>query len=646
VAWNPAAEVLTGWTVDEVLGRRPPHLPAEQLDHLAEAFDEAVEGPFPALVARRHRNGHLINVLVERQVLLRDPDGKLIGWGRFFRAATDEEELLHRRSALSRELAEVRRFREVRELLGDAIHDLLGADFGAVLRPCDTFAHVHGLLALRGEQDTVEGLAIPLDGTIPAARQAGLDRTLATGELPLGSGAATAPAWFIPMGPAASGWILALTFAEGLPADATTMDLAKGIAAETWGALQRAELIRDLEDKIEILEASRAISATAGLDLDQALETVCREAATALSCERAGVYLLEPDGVPLLAYLLATDRPDVPDGGVRTAGESLQNGMFVVQDATQGEFLDGPWHPDAGAVSVLGLPLQVGERALGALVVAHTQAGPRGFTSLCQQVADALATQAALTIENARLFASARENVARLEELDRLKQDYVDGLSHDLRSPLTALLGFVSTLRRTEDSASAVERREYLEVIERQARRIAGMVDDLLTSAKLDAGALKLERLRPVPLAAVVEAALETVPPSGRARVSIAADPDAVALGDRSQLVRVAQNLIENALKYSREPSAIKVVCTQAGSTVHLTVQDEGRGIDQTTRERLFSRFGRGTAASGPGTGLGLYITRGIVEAHRGDISVESTPGVGSTFTVRLPAGGPAQGPG
>ncbi|MDZ7790062.1 MAG: GAF domain-containing protein [Xanthomonadales bacterium] len=134
------------------------------------------------------------------------------------------------------------------------------------------------------------------------------------------------------------------------------------------------------------------------------------------------------------------------DEGLALAAEVVRTGEEVLhQDVTACEIAEGPWHADAGAVAVMGLPLQVAHRTVGALVVAHTIAQPRGFTSLCQQVGAAVAQQAALAVEHARLFEVERDNVQRLEELDRMKADWMAGVTHDLKAPLMVSPGSSNT---------------------------------------------------------------------------------------------------------------------------------------------------------------------------------------------------------
>jgi signal transduction histidine kinase len=235
-----------------------------------------------------------------------------------------------------------------------------------------------------------------------------------------------------------------------------------------------------------------------------------------------------------------------------------------------------------------------------------------------------------------------REQEARhlAEAANRAKDELIAMVSHELRTPLNAMLGWVSLLNSGKLDAEA--QRRALEVIERNARAQAQLIDDLLDSARVASGNLRLE-LRPVDLAQVVEKALDAMYPSAEAKsVAVTADLDRpleVAAGDPGRLQQVVSNLLSNAVKFTPGGGTIEVSLKREGSEARITVRDTGDGIVAAFLPHVFERFsqGEGRGQSG-GLGLGLAIARHLVERHGGAIGAESRgEGQGATFTVSLP---------
>ncbi|MFI7588638.1 ATP-binding protein [Spongisporangium articulatum] len=260
-----------------------------------------------------------------------------------------------------------------------------------------------------------------------------------------------------------------------------------------------------------------------------------------------------------------------------------------------------------------------------------------------------------------------KEVEAQLREVDRLKGEFVASVSHELRTPLTSICGYAEMLLGDPNLAmspsheQAPERR-MIEVIERNGRRLLGLVDDLLTLSRVDAGSFgKMEQ--PVDLAEVVKAAVAVVTPSLKeADVTLEIDaPDGLPAvgGDRSQLERVVLNLLTNAVKFSEKRGTVTVRIgptvpveadrPDAGQRLQLQVADTGIGIRSDEIPQLFTRFFRTSEARRrviQGTGLGLAVVKEIVDRHGGKVSVQSEPGVGTTMTVLLPVAGSEPGRG
>ena len=231
------------------------------------------------------------------------------------------------------------------------------------------------------------------------------------------------------------------------------------------------------------------------------------------------------------------------------------------------------------------------------------------------------------------------EQNERLREADRLKDEFVALISHDLRTPLTSITGYVE-LALEEDLTD--EARGFLHVVARNADRLLGLVNDLLFVARLQAGGLSLEP-EDVDLAGVVRDGVKALAPRAAAKaISLTCVLDAVppVHVDRGRMLQVLDNLVSNALKFTPEGGAVHVSLRQDDDCVRLEVTDSGIGIAPDDQRRLFQRFFRAENAIEqhlPGTGLGLYISRVIAEAHDGSLSVRSELGVGSTFRLELP---------
>jgi signal transduction histidine kinase len=237
--------------------------------------------------------------------------------------------------------------------------------------------------------------------------------------------------------------------------------------------------------------------------------------------------------------------------------------------------------------------------------------------------------------------ASLAEQNERLRELDRLKDELVATVSHELRTPLTSILGYLELTREDPDGLSE-EQRSFLDVVERNARRLLNLVNDLLFVARIDAGRLELDATD-VELGAVVTECVEAqrVRAEG-AGVALALEVDDTPpiRGDRARLMQLVDNLVSNAIKFTPAGGRVDVRVGAEGDAVVLEVADTGMGISEADQKRLYERFFRARAASDAaiqGTGLGLTIAKAIVDAHRGTMSLTSEEGKGTTFRVVLP---------
>ncbi len=240
-----------------------------------------------------------------------------------------------------------------------------------------------------------------------------------------------------------------------------------------------------------------------------------------------------------------------------------------------------------------------------------------------------------LVDERSRALAEEQAAVARLTQLDLAKSEFVAVASHEFRSPLSGIIGVLSSLRAHGDALDPEVRTELLLGAEQQARRLARLVDDLLTVSSIEAGGAELQITAVEPERLAAEAAQA----SGTATVLRTSTNGVERVWcDEDRIIRVLANLLDNARKYSPAGAPIFLEFQARGDGTEIRVRDRGLGVPETDRARIFERFRRlATGARQPGSGLGLYITKSLVEAHGGSIGIEEAAGGGAVFLVTLP---------
>jgi PAS domain S-box-containing protein len=240
-----------------------------------------------------------------------------------------------------------------------------------------------------------------------------------------------------------------------------------------------------------------------------------------------------------------------------------------------------------------------------------------------------------------RIFAF--RDISGQRVVEQMRSDFVSAVSHELRTPLTSIYGFAETLMRSDVDFNEAERGTFLRYIASESERLIRIVDDLLNVARLEAGTVGVT-LVSTELDAVCREAVAAVRESGGSlhRFIVEVEPSGLAVrADREKLVQVLTNLLDNAAAFSPEGGTITVAARGRSDVAEITVTDEGIGIPLADQQRIFSKFFRGEgAASGQGTGLGLFLVRGLVTAMGGRIWVDSEQGQGSHFTFELPLAG------
>nr|WP_264674618.1 PAS domain-containing sensor histidine kinase [Nocardioides lijunqiniae] len=261
-----------------------------------------------------------------------------------------------------------------------------------------------------------------------------------------------------------------------------------------------------------------------------------------------------------------------------------------------------------------------------------------GYVSTSEDVTDQLESRRALV----EALEVERQAVERLQEVDSVKDSFVSSVSHELRTPMTSILGYLEMLGEDAYGPLTGDQRNAVRRVSANTQRLLGLIDDLLTLSRVDSeGFDYVDRV--FDLRAAIGAAYAVVLPSWENReleVTLQLPDEPVPLmGDRDMIERVALNLLSNAVKFTPDGGGIQVELHVDGDEAELVVTDSGIGVPEQEQAQLFDRFFRSTLAQKqaiPGSGLGLSITRAIVEKHGGTISFTSGDG-GTSFVTRLP---------
>jgi two-component system sensor histidine kinase KdpD len=427
------------------------------------------------------------------------------------------------------------------------------------------------------------------------------------------------------------------------------MRLGLGLTNQAALAIENARLFNTLQQHTRHVEALNAAVQLLGAlpDPGKHLDSVLERIVEIMDLEMGMVFLLDQDtnDLMLVAHrglpeaearelLNCPWRPPVKMATqVAATGESLL--VRVVE-----EKLPVPWEPGrlVDTRDLMAVPLAAGSALRGVLLVGSRHGQELKADDLT--LFEAIGQHVGLVMENALLLRTASEMDA-LREADRLKDMFLAAVSHDLRSPLTAIRASVEGLLDHGAPQSVPEQEHLLRNIEGQAGRLERLVDRLLDLSRIEAGALPLDRDWIELPALIVDslAKFQELESACRVEQYLAADLP-LQYVDPDRLVEVLWNLLENACKYTPPASSIRVEATCPGSQVLVAVADRGPGIPQGEREKIFQHFyrlDRDRKARTQGSGVGLAICRGIVEAHGGRIWVEDRPGGGSVFRIALP---------
>ncbi len=291
---------------------------------------------------------------------------------------------------------------------------------------------------------------------------------------------------------------------------------------------------------------------------------------------------------------------------------------------------------DVGLGCMLCVPLVARGRTLGTISFIMAESN-RLYSPGDLAFAVEIGQRAAFAVDNARLYEHARRAT-------RARDDLLAVVAHDLKNPLGVILLSLAMLEQVETPDRRVRSIKRLAMIRRSAQRMERLIKDLLDAAGIDAGHLSI-RLRRVGVAQLITEAVETLSAIAQAKsitlsADVADDLPSIA-GDSGRLQQVLGNLIGNALKFTPEEGVVTVRARHSGAAVTFSVEDTGPGVPEAERAHLFERFWQAERTARFGSGLGLYIVKGIVEAHGGSVWVSSTQGAGSTFSFTVPTATP-----
>ncbi|HEY6069062.1 MAG TPA: ATP-binding protein [Gaiellaceae bacterium] len=407
-----------------------------------------------------------------------------------------------------------------------------------------------------------------------------------------------------------------------------------------------AEALRDeLGRRVDLLEATNRCARALGssLDIDQAFAAFIRELRALVDFDRVTIVLVEGGRAEVMAVAGRGIDTVFPQGSARPVRGS------VLEAVLEGKVVYRPKmepsrYPEEEDLMRLGLrsrllaPIQVGPRAFGMLGLVRARAD--GFSPEEADLLALLGRQVATAVQNIRSFEAERDTVDELRRLSALRADFVSLVSHELRSPMAAVIGAARTLQGRWRELNAGQRQSLLALIGDETSRLTNLISDVLDTSRIEAGTFSFTftEVDVAELLRSVVAAAELGQGEVRLRAELVGTIPTI-WGDRERLRQVMQNLVDNAVKYSSAGGEVRVVASAFDGLIRVDVEDDGPGIAFEDRELIFEKFGRSSSVGStkPGTGLGLFIARSIVEAHGGLLEVESSPGTGSVFTLELP---------
>jgi signal transduction histidine kinase len=443
---------------------------------------------------------------------------------------------------------------------------------------------------------------------------------------------------------------IGLIAVDGLPKDDTTRKLLAALADMAAVAIDKERLHQETSSRLAEVSTLYTLSTqiTSSLSLSAVLESIVAILRLTLDCRACTIFLVDPTREVL--RLEAASGPSVTWKGVASLqiGEGVsgrviaeRRSIYVPDTKLEPDFI----YFDPQIRSLLVVPLIVRDEAVGTLSIDGI--APNAFDNEIRLLTIA-AAQAAVAIENAQLYESLQQSYTELEQtynelrdLDKMKSELVQNISHELRTPLTFIKGYVELLQDGDMGQLNDEQQMAMDIVAGKANALSQLVDDIISLQQASRERIQFEvtYLTDVGHSAVQAARASAMEAGITLRDEIPDDLPHV-LGDRQRLSQVFDNLLANAIKFSNPGGTVTVRMIEEDAAIRTEVEDTGIGIPADKLSRVFDRFyqvdGTTTRRFG-GTGLGLAITKQIVEAHGGQVGVESEPGGGSLFHFTVP---------
>jgi signal transduction histidine kinase/CheY-like chemotaxis protein len=447
------------------------------------------------------------------------------------------------------------------------------------------------------------------------------------------------------------------------PFTAKQIELVTTFADQAVIAIENTRLLKELRERTDDLaESLQQQTATADVlkvisrstfDLPTVLQTLVESAArlcdadkATITRQRGGVFFrAEAYGFSPEFIEYARTVPVLPERGSVTGRALLEGKVIHIPDVQADP--DYTWTEAqrlGGFRTILGVPMLREGVAIGVLALTRSEVRP--FTDKEIELVSTFADQAAIAIENVRLFEEIQDKSRQLEVASKHKSQFLASMSHELRTPLNAIIGVTEMLREDARDFKREDELEPLDRVLRAARHLLALINDILDLSKIEAGRMELH-LESFPLAPVIEDVAKTVEPMATKNSNRIVVDCAGGLGtmhaDQIRFRQALLNLASNANKFTENGTvtiAARAHRLDGGDEIAIAVTDTGIGMSEEQMGRLFQEFSQADASTTRkygGTGLGLAISRHFCRMMGGDITVESQPGQGSTFTICLP---------